>query len=264
MRDKELAEYLRQSLQREAELEKGFNPKQVKREETIRLCTEIMREQRLGKNRQEEPRTGFVRYLSDIFRFEGLPVFGLQAIALFIVCLTIYTAADIPNYIPIFMPLFVLAVMPVMFRCQYYGMSEIEAATRASGSQIVLAKLILAGAANVVCMTVLIAFEINLRDSYREMGQIILYCLVPYLVCMVSMLRLMRLQRKESIQLCTVITLGSCVCWGILTKALPWLYETSAFGIWIAAFLFFAAFFIKEIYFIITMRKEGKMYGIIA
>lgn len=264
MKDRELIKYLRQSLQQETEPEKELNHKLVKLEETVRLCTGIMREQGFAKNAQEEPRTGFARYLSDIFRFEGLFVFGLQAIALFIVCLTIYTAAGIPKYIPAFMPLFVLAAVPVMFRCQYYGMSEIEAATRASGAQIVLAKLVLAGAANIVCMTVIIAFEVNLRNSYRETGQIILYCLVPYLVCMASMLRLIRLQRKESMQLCTVITLGSCVCWGILAKVLPWLYETSAFGIWIIAFLCFAMFFIKEIYYIITMRKEGKIYGIIA
>ena len=126
-----------------------------------------------------------------------------------IVCVAIYTAAGVPKYIPVFMPLLVLAVMPVMFRCQYYGMSEIEAATRASGSQIVLAKLVLAGAANIVCMTVFIVFEINLRNSCREIGQIILYCLVPYLVCMAGMLRLIRRRRRESIQLCTIITLGS-------------------------------------------------------
>ena len=115
-----------------------------------------------------------------------------------------------------------------------------------------------------MCMTVFIVFEINLRNSCREIGQIILYCLVPYLVCMAGMLRLIRRRRRESIQLCTIITLGSCVCWGIFARDLPWLYEASAFGIWIVAFLFFAAFFIKEIYFIITIRKEGKMYGIIA
>lgn len=263
MRDKELKKYLQQSLQREMEPKKEDNQSPVKLEETVRLCTEIMRRQRLAQNAQQEPRTGFIWYLSDIFRFEGLPVFGLQAMALFIVCLTIYTAAGIPKYIPVFMPFFVLAIMPVMFRCQYYGMSEIEAVTRASGAQIVLAKLILAGAANLVCMTVFIAFEVSLRDLHREIGQIILYCLVPYLVCMVSMLRLIRLQRKESIQLCMIITLSSCVSWGMLAKALPWLYETSAFGIWIAAFLLFGAFFIKEIYFIITTRKEGKMYGTI-
>ncbi len=257
MQDRELKKYLQQSLQQETE-------HNAKLKETVKLCIGVMREQKLAQKSQEEPRTDFVQYLSDIFRFEGIPLFGLQAVTLLIICLAISAAAGIPKYIPAFMPLLVLAVMPVMFKCQYYGMSEMEAVTRASGSQIVLAKLILAGAANLVCMTVLIAFEINLQDSFGEIGQIILYCMVPYLVCMVSMLRLIRLRRKENIQICTVIALSSCVCWGILARMLPWLYEASAFGLWIVAFLFFAAFFIKEIYFIITMRKEGKMYGTIA
>ncbi len=266
MSDRELKKYLQQSLQQETEQEKSVKEpgeKNARLEETIKLCIGVMREQKPALKSQE-PRTGFVRYLSDIFRFEGIPLFGLQAATLFIICLTISTAAGIPKYIPVVMPLFVLAVMPVMFKCQYYGMSEMEAVTRASGSQIVLAKLILSGAANLVCMTVLISFEVYLQNSCSELGQIILYCLVPYLVCMVSMLRLIRLRRKENMQICTVIVLGSCVCWGILARTLPWLYEASAFGLWIVAFLFFAAFFIKEIYFIITKRKEGKMYGIIA
>ncbi len=121
----------------------------------------------------------------------------------------------------------------------------------------------MAGAANLVCLTALISLEVHFQNSYREIGQIILYCLVPYLVCMVSMLRLIRLRRKENMQICMVNVLGSCVCWGVLARTLPWLYEASAFGIWIVAFLFFAKFFIKEIHFIITMRKEGKIYGII-
>lgn len=91
----------------------------------------------------------------------------------------------------------------------------------------------------------------------------ILYCLVPYLVCMVSMLRLIRLRRKENMQICAAVVFGSCVCWGVLARTMPWLYEASAFGIWIIAFLFFAVFFVKEIYFIVTTRKEGKLYGII-
>ena len=261
MSDKELKKYLKQYLQQETEHEKLSN---AKLEETVKLCTEIMREQKSAKQSQEEPRIGFAQYLSDIFRFEGLSIFGLQAAALFIICVAIHTAAGNPGYIPAFMPLFVLAVMPAIFKCQYYGMSEIEAVTRASGSQIVLAKLILAGAANLICMTFFISFEVYLQNSYREIGQIILYCMVPYFVCMVSMLRLLRLCRKENMQICMIISLGSCVCWGILAKTFPWLYDTSAFGIWIVAFLFFTAFFIKEIYFIITVRKEGKMYGIIS
>ena len=261
MSGKELKKHLRQYLQQETE---HGELSDARLEETVRLCAEIMREQKSAKRSQEEPRIGFAQYLSDIFRFEGLSIFGLQAVALFIICVAIYTAAGNPSYIPAFMPLFVLAVMPAIFKCQYYGMSEIEAVTRASGSQIVLAKLILAGAANLICMTFFISFEVYLQNSYREIGQIILYCMVPYFVCMVSMLRLLRLCRKENMQICMIISLSSCVCWGILAKTFPWLYDTSAFGIWIVAFLFFAAFFIKEIYFIITVRKEGKMYGIIS
>lgn len=264
MGDRELKKYLQQSLRQSAESEKALDGNGIRLEETISLCTEMMREQKLVQRSQEEPRTGFIQYLSDIFRFEGIQIFGLQALVLFIVCLKISTMADIPKYIPVFMPLFVLAIMPDIFRCQYYGMSEIEAVTRASGSQIILAKLILAGAANLVCMTVLISLEVHLQNSYGEIGQMVLYCLVPYLVCMVSMLHLFRQRKKENMQICTVMMFGSCVCWGMLARTLPWLYETSALGIWIVAFLFFAAFFVKEIYFIITMRKEGKVYGVIS
>ncbi len=260
---KYLQQYLQQPMQQGAEPEKNPDGNSVRLEETIKLCTEMMREQKLAQKPHEEPRTGFIQYLSDIFRFDGISIFGLQAIVLCITCLSISKVADIPEFLPVFMPLFVLAVMPAMFRCQYYGMSEIEAVTRASNAQIVLAKLVLAGAANLVCMTVLISLEVYLQNSYSEISRMILYCLVPYLVCMVSMLRLIRLRRKENMQICTVIVLGSCVCWGLLAINIQWLYEASAFGIWIVAFIFFAAFFIKEIYFILAMRKEGKIYGTI-
>lgn len=143
-------------------------------------------------------------------------------------------------------------------------MSEIEAVTRASGSQIILAKLILAGAVNLVCMTVLLCLEVSLRNSSGEMGQMILYCLVPYLVCMSAMLWLARLGKKESIPVYGAATLGSCAGWGLSARILPWLYETSAMGIWVIAFLVFTVFFVKEVYFIIETRKEGKIYGIIA
>ena len=198
MKDKNLKGYLQQSLGEEVQ------PKRL--EETIKLCTEIVREQEVTR---AEPRTGFFHYLSDVFRFEGIPIFGLQAVTLFIVCLTIASIADVPKNIPIFMPLFVLAIIPAIFKSQYYGMSEIEAVTRASGAQITLAKLVLAGAANLVCITILLCMEVYLQNSYKEIGQMVLYCLVPYLVCMVALLRLIRLQKKQSLRICAIVMLGS-------------------------------------------------------
>ena len=71
MKDKNLKGCLQQSLGEEVQ------PKRL--EETIKLCTEIVREQEVTR---AEPRTGFFPYLSDVFRFEGIPIFGLQAVTL--------------------------------------------------------------------------------------------------------------------------------------------------------------------------------------
>ena len=253
MGDRKLENYLYQSLGEE------IQPKRL--DETIKYCTEIVREQKVPR---EEERTSFFHYLSDVFRFEGIPIFALEALTLLVVCLTISSIADVPKYIPVFMPLFILAVMPVLFKSHFYGMSEIEAATRASGAQIMLAKLVLAGSANLVCITVVLCLEVSLQNHCNELGQMILYCLVPYLVYMAGMLRVVRLQKKESIPICAAVMLGSCACWAISARVMPWLYTTSAVGLWIIAFVAFGMFFVKEIYFIVEMRKEGKMYGIIA
>ena len=253
MKDRELQEILQQSLQQEVQPERL--------EECITHCIEIMREQR---HAAEETRTGFFQYLSDVFRFEGIPIFGLQAITLFLVCLIITTMANVPKYIPSFMPLFALAILPTVYKSQIYKMSEIEAATRASGSQIMMAKLILAGAANLVCITVLLCFEVYMQGSCEALGQMALYCLVPYLVCMVAMLRLIRLRRRESLTIYATAVFSSCIIWGMSVNLLPWLYETSAIGLWVVAFLVFAVFFVKEVCFIFKVRKEGKMYGIVA
>ena len=228
MKDKNLKGYLQQSLGEEVQ------PKRL--EETIKLCTEIVREQEVTR---AEPRTGFFHYLSDVFRFEGIPIFGLQAVTLFIVCLTIASIADVPKNIPIFMPLFVLAIMPAIFKSQYYGMSEIEAVTRASGAQITLAKAGFGlGLRNlIVYNNSFLCMEVYLQNSYKEIGQMVLYCLVPYLVCMVALLRLIRLQKKQSLQICAIVMLGFCICWGMSARILPWLYETSAVGVWIVTFL---------------------------
>ena len=108
MKDRNLKNSLYHSLGQE------IQPKRL--DETIKGCTEIMKEYNLSK---EEARTSFFHYLSDVFRFEGIPIFVLQAVTLFVVCLMITSVADIPQNIPVFMPLFVLAVMPVIFKSQF-------------------------------------------------------------------------------------------------------------------------------------------------
>lgn len=254
MRDRRIEEYLQSSLRQ------GEEGSPDKIEETAAGCIEIMRGQ---GGYGEEERTGFWQFLSDVLRFEGLAIFGLQAGVLFVICLQVGYMDNVSHYIPVFTPLFALAVMPVLFRSQFYKMGEMEAVTRTSGVEIILAKLILAGGANLICITVLLCLIMRLQNSLENMGQMVLYSLVPYLVCMSAMLRLIRLRRKERISVCAVAMAGSCVGWGLSAKALPWLYETSAAGLWIVLFVIFAGFFGKELCLIWEMKREGKPYGII-
>lgn len=254
MNNREFKAYLQDSLRR------GEEGHPEKKRETIVGCTEIMHRQRAY---EEEKRTGFWQFLSDVFRFEGLSIFGLQAGVLILVCLQIGIIENVSNYIPAFTTLFAVAVMPVLFRSHFYNMGEMEAVTRASGAEIILAKLTLAGAANLVCITILFCLIMHLENFSESMGQIVLYGLVPYLVCMTAILRLIRLRKKEMIPFCVVAPFSFCLCWGISARVRPQVYETSATGLWIALFIIFTVFFGKEIAFILKMRKEGKQYGII-
>lgn len=234
-------------------------PREDKMQETIQVCIEEMYRQLYDY----EERTGFWTYLSDIFRFEGLSIFGLQMIVFLVCCLGISTLAQLPEMLPAFMPLFGLALVPVLYRNQAYGMCEMEAATRASGAQIILAKLILAGGANLICMTAVLCLEISVLGAYDGIVQIILYAIVPFLVCVVVMLRSMRMCRHRSMGNGIVISIASCVGWGMSARIFPWLYEASATGVWMAGFIICAVFLVREVCYIIQMRREGKMYGII-
>ena len=66
-----------------------------------------------------------------------------------------------------FIPLLILACLPSFYQSSIFGMGEIEAVTRASAAQIILAKLILAGAAQIVCLTVICWFA----DVYKRQVQ---------------------------------------------------------------------------------------------
>lgn len=91
----------------------------------------------------------------------------------------------------------------------------------------------------------------------------ILYGLVPYLVCMTTILRLIRLRRQERLSVCVAATIGFCLVWLISASTMPQIYETSATGVWILLFLVFAGFFGREIVFMMERKREGKGYGII-
>lgn len=258
MRDRELKTYLQGSLRQ------GAAVRIEKKRETVARCRAILREKTVCP---AEKRTGFWQFLSDVFRFEGLSIFGLQAGVLLLICTMLGTIKNIienaPYYIPVFTLLFALAIIPSLMRSQFYKMGEMEAVTRASNVEILLAKLILSGAANLIGITVVLCLILYARQSVGGLGQMILYGLVPYLVCISTILRLIRLRRNEKLSICAVVTIGCCAGWMILANQMPQIYETSATGVWILLLFVFAGFFGREIRFMMERKREGKGYGII-
>lgn len=258
MGDRKLKRFLRESLGQGAQI------KPEKKAETVACCAEVMR--RYGDCPEKE-RTGFWQFLSDVFRFEGLFIFGLQAGLLFLICIWLgaieHVTGSVSYYLPAFTPLFALAVIPPLLRSQFYKMGEMEAVTRASNVEILLAKLILAGAANLIGITAVLCLVMCTRQSGGGIGQIILYGLVPYLVCMTVILRLIRLQKGEKLTVCAAATAGFCLVWLIAANRMPQVYETSATGLWILLLLVFAGFFGREIACMMERKREGKGYGII-
>ena len=236
----------------------GVDPAHLKK--TVNLCIAVMRKQ---ASAVVEPRQSFWGFLSDVFHFEGKSLLLPQLAVLLVTCHVAYTASMSAYALPSYMPLFILVVMPTFFRGQYCRVSEMEAATRTSGAQLALARLILAGAGALVCLTFLLGLEVWLQRSFENLGRVILYCLVPYLTCMTTMLALFRRRRKDGAPLCMAIALASIFFWRWSSRLLPWLYEASALGVWIAAVLFYAWILAKEITYIIHANKEVNMYGIV-
>ena len=252
MKDRELEALLRRGLGRERA------PRHL--EETVRVCRLLAARQAAAP---EERRQSFWGFLSDVFHFEGIPLLLSQLVVFFAACLAAL-ASPMGHYeLPMYMPMFILAVMPVFFRGQICRVSEVEAATRTSGALLTLARLVLAGGGALVCLTFLLGLKLYLQRSCESLGRMVIYCLVPYLTCMTTMLALVRRSRKGGAPLCAAIALGSVFFWRHIGTVLPWLYEASALGIWIAAVLIYSWLFAKEITYIIHANKEVNMYGIV-
>ena len=229
-------------------------------DETVGLCVDLMREQAAAP---DPPRQSFWGFLVDVFHFEGIPMLVPQLAVLIAACLAALSSPMGPYELPMYMPLFILAVMPTFFRGQRCHVSEVEAATRTSGPLLALARLILAGGAALVCLTILLALKVWLQRSFENLGRMIIYCLVPYLTCMTAMLALIRRSRRDGAPLCLAFSLGSVAFWRYSSYLFPWLYEASALGVWVAAVMAYSWLLAREIVYIIHARMEIDMYGIV-
>ena len=193
----------------------------------------------------------------------GIQIFGGQIATLILVCTLNGVVEDFPRMIPVFIPFFILAALPVLYRAELSRMNEIELATRNSYPQLLLARLIIIGASDIVCFTILLVIESVTLSNSPGIVNLILYVFVPYMLCVTVMLRLMRSGKRNfyaSVRLSMLVSF----LWGIIALFKPGLYQASAVSIWMISFITFAIFFALEIEHLIMNVKEGKTYGFVS
>ncbi len=223
--------------------------------QTQKLCHALAEQGGAGR------RMGFGEFLRETARYAGPRLWGTQALALLAVCIMLFSLWEqFPSYLPGMMPLFVLACVPELLRGRTWGMEEMEAATRASTLQLMLAKLVLAGTANLMCLTLTLLCVLQMPDLPWRVAQLALYMTVPFLGSAALALCSIRTGHRRAQTACVAACAGvsllclSCALW------LPQVYELSATGLWVLALLASGAGLGKEVYRLAAERK-GSVFG---
>lgn len=236
-------------------------PEPKRKAETKALCLALMESQAVPAGRAMP---GFFSFLSQVLRHIGPRLWSMQAPVLLLSCAALRQEMLAPGMITVFTPLFVLASLPTLLQGTECGMQEIEAATAVSSAQLMLAKLVLALAADLVGLTVIIAVGLNKPGQGAGLTQLVLYALSPLLFCLSVTLCCVRARSSGLMQAGIVTCMGLSAFTGCLQYFAPQLYTLGATGFWLIAFILSGGFFAREIRLLFAAGKEGKIYGIIS
>lgn len=136
------------------------------------------------------------------------------------------------------MPLLALAVITESGRSESYGMAEFELSTRFSLKSVVLARLVILGAATLTLFCLLVPFAY--KNSGASILQTCVYMACPYLLTTFGGLWVVRKVRgREATYLCTGIAAGVCVGNFFLYQSFPTFYTGQGFIWWITALIIF-------------------------
>ena len=214
---------------------------------------------------QENPvrhRTGFWTFLSQVWRFTGAPMWAAQGAASLLFFLAAAGQKDLVSWLPLLGPLLVGVCLPVLFAGQRFDMDELEASTCVSCAELALAKLILAAAADLVFLTA--ALALGKSQTGKALLPLFFYLLVPFLFCALTSLTVLRRCPRSNGVVCIVVCSATAAGLLVVHLAAPQLYETSALGGWMLAFLVFGGFFVRELISLFQQRKEGIIGGVAA
>ena len=207
-------------------------------------------------------RTGFWQFLSAVWRFTAPPLWGAQAGATALFALAAARESELPSFLCLLGPLLALACLPALFAAERHGMAELEASTCAAGAELTLARLALAGGADLLALTA--ALGLGVRQGGAGAWALLLYLLVPFLFCSLVTLAVLRRgpgRRGGGAQRCAAVCLATVAGLLALRRYAPGLYTASAVGGWAAGFVLFFCFFARELARLVRACGKGAPYG---
>lgn len=231
-------------------------PRPTRLAQTQQKCAALLQET------PARPRTGFWAFLSQVWRFTGVPMWAAQGGAAALFFLAAAGQKDLVSWLPLLGPLLVAVCLPVLFAGQRYDMDELEASTCVSRAELALAKLVLAAAADLVLLTS--ALALGSARTGRALLPLLFYLLVPFLFCALTALAVLRRCPRSHGTICLAVCCVTAAGLLAVHLAAPQLYETSALGGWVLAFTGFGGFFVRELISLFQQRKEGIISGIAA
>ena len=231
-------------------------PRPTRLAQTQQKCAALLQET------PARPRTGFWAFLSQVWRFTGVPMWAAQGAAAALFFLAAAGQKDLVSWLPLLGPLLVGACLPILFVGPRYEMDELEASTCVSRAELAFAKLVLAAAADLVILTS--ALVLGRSQTGKALLPLFFYLLVPFLFCAMVALTVLRRCPRSHGTICLAVCCATAAGLLMIHLAAPQLYETSALGGWILAFLVFGGFFVRELISLFQQRKEGIISGIAA
>lgn len=154
-----------------------------------------------------------------------------------------------------FMPLLALTVVTESGRSQAYGMAEFELSARFSLKSVVLARLGILGAANLILMCTLIPFTFLHSETTVLQTGVYLFC--PYLLTVFLGLGVIRkIHGREAIYLCMGVASGVSFGNMILYQTFPFLFGANRFVWWMFAFVILGTGAAKQCCQVIKQTEE--------
>ena len=212
-------------------------------------CSDLMIKETADKvklsyiKRKRKPRISFGAFLLRQMQFAGGRIWAFQAVALTVICLMIkgiyggrYASAD-PRQIAFCLGVAaVIAAMtgiPYLCRSLRYDMYEIETASRLSYSGLLLARIILAGAGNLVMLAAI--FTVVYVKSLVPAGTAIVYMLAPFSAVWIGCLLIAGHScSKRTYLYCTAFSIGFMLLLYALFKLSPQLFAREMLAAWAA------------------------------